>query len=283
MAEVFQGVPTGGNTKTPVVKSISPSKQWCFTFNNYEIEKDVPILLDILSENSCKYVFQEEMGESGTRHLQGSIMFDNKVRPMSIFKIFPKIHWEKTKDLKASIKYCCKEESRVGNVYSNIPLPKPLKLIDNFREWQLDILDIIKNEPNDRTIHWYCDQGGGIGKSCFTKYLCARHSAIVLCGKASDMKFGIMNYNEKNGYFPELIIIDLPRTFDNSYLSYTGIEEIKNGCFYSPKYEGGMCLFNSPHIIIFSNSKPEKGNLSSDRWIINMYNPLSENFDVLHS
>ena len=280
MAEVFRGVPVGGNTKTPTVKSISPSKQWCFTYNNYDKEKDVPIILDILSNNNCKYVFQEETGESGTPHLQGSIIFENKVRPMSLFKLFPGIHWEKTKDLKASLKYCCKEESRTGNVYANIPIPKPIKIINDLKPWQLSITEILKEEPDDRSIYWFVDYDGGIGKSVFTKYLCVKFSAIVLCGKASDMKQGIMNYNEKNGYFPNIIIIDLPRTFNSDYLSYCGIEEIKNGCFYSPKYEGGMCLFNSPHIIIFSNFKPDMSRLSKDRWKVSIYDPTESCFEA---
>lgn len=271
MSNLCQVVPIGGNTSNPNRPVCHPSKQWCFTYNNYDIEKDVPIILDILSNNNCKYVFQEETGESGTRHLQGSIIFENKVRPMSLFKLFSSIHWEKTKDLKASLKYCCKEESRTGNVYANIPIPKPIKIINNLKPWQLSICSILQDEPDDRSIYWFVDYGGGIGKSCFTKYLCVKYSAIVLCGKASDMKQGIMNYNEKNGYFPNIIIIDLPRTFNSDYLSYCGIEEIKNGCFYSPKYEGGMCLFNCPHIIIFSNYKPDTMKLSKDRWKVSIY------------
>lgn len=281
MSKLCQVVPIEGNTSNLNRAVIHPSKQWCFTFNNYNIDKDVPIILDILSENNCKYVFQEETGESGTPHLQGSIMFENKVRPKSIFKLFPKIHWEKTKDLKASLKYCCKEESRTGNVYSNIPLPKPLKLIKDLKNWQLEIMDILKEEPDERSIHWFVDLDGGIGKSCFTKYLCAKYSAIVLCGKANDMKQGIMGFNEKNGFFPNIIIIDLPRTFNSDYLSYTGIEDIKNGCFYSPKYEGGMCLFNCPHIIIFSNRKPDIDNLSKDRWKIKIFNNATDSFEPI--
>ena len=281
MAQVFQSVPqsaVGGNTSTPTKKNISPSKQWCFTYNNYNKNECVPIILDILQNNNCKYVFQEETGENGTHHLQGSIMFDNKVRPMGIFKLFPSIHWEKTKDLKASIKYCCKEDTRTGDVYSNIPLPKPIKLIQDLKPWQIEICKILQDEPDERTIHWFVDYDGGIGKSCFTKYLCVKYSAIVLCGKASDMKQGVMQYNEGNGYFPNIIIIDLPRTFNKDYLSYCGIEEIKNGCFYSPKYEGGMCIFNCPHIIVFSNFLPDTAKLSGDRWKVKEYDVVDDVF-----
>ena len=46
------------------------------------------------------------------------------------------------------------------------------------------------------------------------------------------------------------------------------LEQIKNGMIYSGKYEGGQCLFESPHIVIFANSKPEIENMSIDRWNI---------------
>uniref|UniRef100_UPI004049B2EE hypothetical protein n=7 Tax=Pseudomonadati TaxID=3379134 RepID=UPI004049B2EE len=58
---------------------------------------------------------------------------------------------------------------------------------------------------------------------------------------------------------------DIPRS-QLDYLSYTGIEEVKNGCFFSSKYESEMVLYNSPHIIVFANEEPTYHKLSSDRW-----------------
>jgi hypothetical protein len=82
------------------------------------------------------------------------------------------------------------------------------------------------------------------------------------------MKNGIVEYKKTNGDTPELILINLPRSFNNDYLSYTGIEEVKDMCFYSGKYEGGMVIGNSPHIFIFSNEIPKTNELSIDRWNI---------------
>ena len=62
---------------------ISPSRNWCFTYNSY-LEKDINDFLTICSNSSKKYVFQEEIGESGNKHLQGFISFNKKLRPKSI-------------------------------------------------------------------------------------------------------------------------------------------------------------------------------------------------------
>ena len=46
------------------------------------------------------------------------------------------------------------------------------------------------------------------------------------------------------------------------------MEAIKNGCFFSGKYESGMVRFNSPHILVFANEPPERTKLSQDRWCV---------------
>lgn len=263
------GSETGGNTSP----RLSASKNWCFTYNNYTEDILAP-LYDLFLKYGDVFVYQEEIGEiCKTPHLQGQVVFKEKMRPIETFgKLTNKISWRKTKDLRSSIRYCCKLDSRKpnGRIWCNFPLPKDLKLInrEDFYPYQEFIMKWIEVEPDERKILWIVDEEGNNGKSCFTKYLCAKHHAIVLCGKSSDMKNGIIMYEKNKGFYPQIIIIDLPRTFDNSYLSYTGIEEIKNGCFYAPKYEGGMCIFNNPHIIIFSNECPNTDKLSKDRWIV---------------
>lgn len=253
-----------GNTKQPL-----QLKNWFFTFNNYTNDDIRDLETCFKSIDGCKYVFQEELGENGTKHLQGQINLEKKMR-WSQFKLSNKIHWEKTKNIKSAIEYCQKLETRNGNIYSNIKMKKPIKCIkkENLYLWQQEIIKIIENEPDDRKIYWYVDEKGGIGKSELCRYLCLNHDAILLAGKGSDMKYGIMKYYEKNKEYPEIILIDLPRTYNNDYLSYTGIEEIKNGMFFNTKYESDMVIFNRPHIIIFSNCVPCVDNLSNDRWII---------------
>ena len=80
------------------------------------------------------------------------------------------------------------------------------------------------------------------------------------------MKHGVISYKETNGYTPEFIVVNIPRSFNQDYLSYTGLEEIKDMFFYSGKYEGGMVDGNPPHLWIFSNEDPVHDMMSNDRW-----------------
>lgn len=258
-----------GNTKHSRKKQISPAKGWCFTFNNYSSE-DPKIIHDVLIKECKKFIFQKEIGEQGTPHLQGFAEFNKKIRPDSL-KLNKTIHWEKCRNKEASIEYCKKSETATGEIYTNIKFKKEIKTLDEnmLRNWEIDIINIINKEPDDRKIYWYWENKGNSGKSTFVKYLCIKYGALLLSNKSSDMKYGIVKYMEKNdGCYPEIIIIDIPRSISSDFISYTGIEEIKNACFFSTKYESDMVIGNCPHLFIFANEEPNKDKLSLDRWAI---------------
>lgn len=256
-----------GNTK-PNPRQESPKKRWCLTLNNYsEIEYDN--LISFFSSNSSnKFIIGKEVGENGTPHLQIYVNFAQKIRFSAIKKINDRLHIESARgsELENTI-YCSKEGDYI---LRNLKIPKPLKLIDenNLFNWEKIILDIIKNEPDDRSIYWFKDDSGKGGKTSFCKFLCARNGAIMLGGKSADMKNGVVEYKKTNGDTPELILINIPRSFDKNYISYTGIEEVKDMCFYSGKYEGGMVLGNCPHLFVFCNELPDTNEMSIDRWNI---------------
>jgi len=265
-----------GNTKAP---QIAVSKNWCFTLNNWtEEQKDKILLLCANSAIIKSYVFQAEIGKEGTNHLQGYIEFVKRDRPKSLFNI-DQIHWEKCKSPKASIAYCSKSDTSTGQRWTNLNLPKPLKIITELYQWQKDIVEIIKKEPDNRSIYWYWESVGGIGKTQFCKYLVVHHNAIILGGKGADCKYAIIKYEEKHGVYPELIIYDVSRS-TNDYISYDSLESIKNGLFFSNKYESAQVIMNSPHLICFANEEPDTSKMSADRWKIynigesNIINPL---------
>lgn len=66
---------------------------------------------------------------------------------------------------------------------------------------------------------------------------------------------------------PKIVILDIPRDQYNK-ISYTGIEEVKNGLFFSGKYESKMHTQNQPHVICFANCRPRLDGVSPERWII---------------
>lgn len=236
------------------------TKYWCFTWNN---PTDVEVFVGIL-KNECEwYLFQEETGESGTTHYQGTLCLKKKQRLTALKKWEPAVHWEKTKAVKASVLYCSKAQSRTGNMWSHgIDIPTTIKTITP-RGWQCEVMDIVRSEPDDRTIHWFWEPVGNVGKSALCKYLVVHHNALVLSGKATDMFHSIASNPKKRS----LILIDAPRqSFD--YINYGAIECIKNGLIFSGKYEGAQLVFNCPHVIVFANQPPRMEAVSLDRWHI---------------
>lgn len=250
--------------KNSCKKQISPAKRWCFTLNNYT-EDEISSIVPILNEHCKKAIFSKEIGESGTPHLQGFLEFITKARPASKFEFTNRIHWELAKgNDEAQLKYITKE----NEVHYSKGFPKPVKIIEPTYWWQTELVDIVSKDPDDRTIHWYWSENGGVGKTAFCKYLTIKHDAIALSGKAQDMFHAIISYQEKNDRLPELIVIPLPRSFNCEFLSYTGIESVKDMYFFSGKYEGGQVCGNSPHVIVFANEPPDKSKMSKDRWNI---------------
>lgn len=255
-----------GNSILPP-KRPNSSKYWFFTFNNY----NVAVIGSLVSEFQVKcewYVFQEETGKSGTPHLQGTIALKSKGRPLETFS-FKGIHWEKTKAIKSAIDYCTKLDSRTGEIYTNIVVPKPLKLLNytDMYPWQAKIVDLVTGEPDDRTINWFYETKGCTGKTVLAKYICAKHNALLISGKSADCKFAVVDFHKAQKRWPEIIIMNVPR-INHDFINYEALESIKDGAFFSGKYESGMAIFNSPHIIVFANELPNLTAMSRDRWLI---------------
>ena len=265
---------SNSSTKSGNTKQISPAKNWFFTFNNYS-QQDYGMMKEKCSDSSIilRSIFQEEVGASGTPHLQGAITFLKKVRPKSIFKS-DKIHWEKTRSTRLAEMYCCDESKRVegGRIENfNVHIPRPLVKMtyDKLRPWQKEIADLFK-EPEDplfgRTIHWFWESTGNIGKTILCTYLVDQCNAIEVGGASKDALYGVASYVTKMKCGPDIVIIDIPRCQEN--ISWHAIEKIKDGKFYSPKYESMMVRYNRPHIICMANCPPPTEKLSDDRWHI---------------
>ncbi len=250
-----------GNTR-----QISPAKHWVFTLNNHT-QMNIDFIMQCSSIDQLS--MQEETGEQGTPHLQGYIKFKTKLRPLSVFRsssIAAKAHWEKCKNISAAIEYTQKAETRTGRQFvKGLRIVRPLKVLkrEQLYPWQSKIVDMIETEPDDRTINWFWEDTGSIGKSALVRYLVINHSALLVAGKGADIKFLICGQKQP----PDIIIYDIPRTAER-YVDYCALEEIKNGLFCSSKYESKMYVMNSPHILCFANFGPDFEALSEDRWNI---------------
>lgn len=254
-----------GNTKKPRPNA---SKNWFFTYNNFGSNK---ISFQEKLEEICdKYIFQVEVGEQGTKHLQGCIELKIKGRPLELFKEFKGIHWEKTKSKNKAVEYCQKEATKEDGPwakgYKINPPPEYLKYED-MKDWQKELVDMCIGPAENRKIHVYVDIIGGSGKSAVARHLVIKHGALLVAGKAADMKSAIASMLKAGKEEPTILILDIPRSVE--HVSWGGLEEIKNGTFFSQKYESSMVILRkSPHVVVLTNHEIENGTYSEDRIVL---------------
>lgn len=250
-----------------MVKQGTQCLWWCFTLNNPEEKEEIELL-----HNSSKYVYQLEEGDDEkTPHYQGVVKLKKRMRLTEIKKLIPRAHFEKARSWKHSVEYCQKEEGRLEGPWVDgfrAPIKDPLAAVE-LRPFQQEIMEIISEDPDNRTIHWFWENKGNVGKTSLAKHLAIskKNEFLYLSGKASDMKCGITKFLENEDNDLKIVMLDFTRSAEE-YISWEGIEAIKNGIFFSGKYESGMLVFNSPHVICLANYRPDKSKLSKDRWNI---------------
>nr|WAE42473.1 MAG: replication associated protein [Cressdnaviricota sp.] len=265
MSQEIQEKPEG-NTKTSGSKN--QLYVWFLTipYGEYKLIQ----ISQLFKSIAKKFTFQVERGtENGYEHWQAVISLKNKEYFATVKNMLSsKAHIEPCKDgYFAAANYCSKEDTRFLGPWteaSNFILD-PMEGL-RLMPWQDKVIKIIKEPVHDRTIYWFWESVGGIGKSTFAKHLCIQYNAIYVNGKANDVKCAI-SFLIKNGQKVPIVIFDFPRTVEG-YVSYDAIESIKNGIFFNSKYESGMVLFDKPHIFCFANFLPDTNKLSKDRWNI---------------
>ena len=246
---------------------ISPAKKWCLTWNNYP-EDWLDLIVPKFQSLKAKYGLRPEVGREGTPHIQGWVEFESKLRPMSL-KLPEQIHWEKMKgSIDDSIAYCNKTETADGDYVTNVKPKRVCKFPEFNKWWQKEIVEIIKTEPDNRTIHWYWSSQKGIGKTTFCKWLCIEHNACLLCGKKNDIKNAVVTWKTDLGEYPELCVWNIPAELEGDFVSYTALEHIKDALFYSGKYKGGMVADPCPHVIVFANIPPNPRAMDPRRFVV---------------
>lgn len=253
------------NTKSPPKQS-NQYLYWSFTYNNYGENYDE--FVENLKFLAIKGVVSKEVcPTTNTPHLQGFFGLKKKRRLSELKEYFgPKIHFEPTRSNEQNnLKYCSKDKKFVKWGFPDDPPPQ-IRVLEALRPWQEEIQEIYRSEPDDRTIYWFWEGTGNIGKSAFIKYMVVTEK-VLFCsgGKHSDIINLVFNQDMNRC---KAVFFNIPRAHKGK-ISYASLESIKDGMICNTKYETGVKVFNSPHIFILANFPPEKPeNLSKDRWHI---------------
>ncbi len=277
-----------------------------FTINAQGTSNSVPPPEDIIEKlgGVSEWVFQLEKGDkTGRLHWQG-YAYNTSAKTLQQWRAkLPAGTWiqiMKARTRATAWEYCTKEETRVSvkdlkamgfpmemagpHVHGITLKPKNGGVLDPLADkelypWQEELVGKLKGPPSTRTIIWVHEPEGGVGKSAFTKHTVLWGGTLVVGGKAADAFHGVAEWlAPKKGGNPKAldrVIVDVPRC-QKDYMSYQTLEKVKDGCFFSGKYEGGMAVFNTPHVVVFSNDMPDKSKMSADRWEIYTINSKKE-------
>lgn len=260
-----------GNT-TPRFRT----RRYSITYNNYD-NKILTQILKYFELKKYKYIIGKEIAPTtGTKHLQIYLECKSQIWNTSLLKFTDKWHIEKAKGNRDSnLIYCSKDNNFETNFKSPILFPKIInnKIIEdeyknvNWKPWQMNVLDILKSKPNNRTIHVFVDPIGNVGKSYLCKYIAITFHDVIICDGKKDNIFNQVKTTMDSCIVPRIILLDVPRS-NRDFINYGVIEQLKNGLIYSGKYEGGKCIFPIPHVLIFTNEIVDLNKMSRDRWII---------------
>ncbi len=282
-------------------KLIKGHRAWFFTWNTTVEEHSSLLGMKYLR----KYAFQVETSGTGTRHYQGLLVFSKKIKFQKLKKLLSEVHWEVPRNKAACGEYVTKLATRTGPMWvkgfntkgtrdvkkskkktktvlleeeEDEPLEDPMDGLEPYNYQKL-ILKIIKGKPDKRLIYWFWSDKGGIGKSSFCKHIIMKHNATVVGGSFKDAFYAIQKIRQARK-MPKIIVFDLPRSMGNK-ITYVALEKIKDGFFFSSKYESGQVTFNVPHVIVFANMAPQEHMVSLDRWKNSIF-CLDKEVDLRH-
>lgn len=252
----------------------NPAKTWDFTLCNYTPE-DIVTVTRWSSETTRMVVSKEVCPETGTPHLQGRMTFRRAYRHSALKKQHGRCNWTITRRYEDFI-YPMKDGSEVIINVDNrrkkvikAPIGANAKTIarEDFKPWQADLANILEADVTPGVINWYWEPTGGAGKTAFIRWAIASKelgTAVLVGGRAQDMKFAVSTMKEK-GDEPRVVFVNIAK---GGTCSYTGLEALKDGLWFSSKYESGMCMLDDePHVVVFSNEEPDY-----ERWTKRRYN-----------
>lgn len=238
------------------------------------------------------FIFQLEEGDTGYKHYQGRMSLIKKRRNAEKHKILELFTDWKPEYLaittgeefqSTSFSYVMKKDTRIAGPWTDSDIPKEIYIPRQYRNinvetdlypFQQTIWNNTQNPDlfDSRSINLVYCECGNKGKStiahlCRIKANCMVIPAIIndakeLVQTACDM---CMDAKIRN---PNTVFVDLPRAInkDRLYGLYSAIEVIKDGYLYDVRHHFKSWDIDSPHMWVFTNTLPDLGMLSLDRW-----------------
>lgn len=266
-----------GNTDNQLKKQGSASKKYCFT-HNFEIIENEKVEMELINKLvvdfkkiSSFYIFSLEIGtENKRRHLQGYIEFNEPVRITGIKNIVHNTtNWRKAKGSRDdNIRYISKDPIKGPYEWNRKDAPKytpeQLRIIpeNKLYKWQSKGLKLARGEIDDRAILWFWGRTK-IGKTQVLKHLMYYDKFDFVDGDKANIMCAIVGDDGlkeiKKGY-----VFNFSNDKDLSKVSYTSMENMKDGLIFSGKYKSGGMLIPPLQVIVMANGPPQCKN--SDRW-----------------
>lgn len=275
--------------------------RWCFTLNNYS-----DLITDI--DGSKRWVIGEEIGEQGTKHLQGYVEYEKRIRFSSVKKSLPDgCHIEPANGSpEQNYKYCTKDGKFTKKGSFSFNQNHCEAVIDSILSGRDDHLtnihyirykrsyDDVVNEINSKKrktdlTDKYKDLKLTPLQYEILDYLNGQSDREILwitdvkggCGKSTLARYlwAVANFQLFDGVTKSsdiAYLIDPDSTgfiFDvtrdnSSHFNYTTLEQLKNGYIMTGKYSGRTVFFEPKPVLVVSNFIPICSKLSLDRWNI---------------
>lgn len=143
--------------------------------------------------------------------------------------------------------------------------PPPVLQQGEVRDWQVELDEILCSPcEDDRKVHFYIDGAGGKGKSWFCRWFLTKHPEICQMmhpAGYADMAFAL-------DASKRVFLFNVSRT-GMEYLQYRFLEDLKDRMVFSTKYNSTMKILDHvPHVVVFSNERPDMSKMSFDRYDI---------------
>lgn len=240
------------------------------------------ISAELWNEDGLKHVFRNvdghelyagrEVGKTGYHHYQfcidcGGDLEEYNNKNSCGWHIEPCVDWE------SAINYCRKTGNYlyIGDSIEEMEWNKLLKLVRRrgyARPW-INIINSLLHQ-NDRQITVWIDRKGSQGKSTLSYILQRRGCAIAIprLDLAGSRMAEFITINYKN---QRVIILDLPRAQYLEPEHCNVLEDVKDGCLATGKYQGFQKFIRGAKVLVFTNqyiTKETYNSLSKDRWDI---------------